>query len=217
MLIIFDCDGVLVDSEILASKVFSTCLANVAIKLSPEQCYEQFRGQTLEYCFAWLELRFSQKLPGNFASTLAHETEKTFQLSLKPVEGIVNLLKKLQARSIPFCVASNGSHEKIEHSLRVTSLLHFFRDTRFSRADVVRGKPAPDLFLFAADSIGVPPEYCVVVEDSEAGLRGALDAGMRVHYFQARQCQRLKQANPLSDRVTIFAHMEELSRQLLAY
>jgi len=186
MLVIFDCDGVLVDSERLAAGVFSDTLGEQGILLSAEQCYTQFHGRTLVYCFEWLERVFKCRLPNDFEQTLSRATRACFQDSLQPVEGVVDILEWLQKRNIECCVASNGEHEKIAHSLEVTGLDRFFPERfasncrRFSREDVTCGKPSPELFLYAAEIIGVPPAFCTVVEDSAAGFNAAEAAGMRL-------------------------------------
>ena len=186
MLVIFDCDGVLVDSESLASVVFSEVLATKGIAFSPTDCYRQFHGHSMAYCYAWLEENFNVLLPEDFGEQLALATQKRFAMDLKSVQGVGDVLVWLQERNIAFCVASNGAHKKINHSLSVTGLDHFFSDfpantvRRFSVEDVEHGKPAPDLFLHAADAVGVPPSFCVVVEDSASGFAAAEAAGMRL-------------------------------------
>lgn len=184
MLVIFDCDGVLVDSEKLAAEVFSSCLQELAIDMDPQQCYAQFKGHTLDYCLAWLK-KNHPAVPQSFLQTLGEETTKAFASSLKAVPGVEDVILDLRKRNIPMCVASNGGHEKIEHSLEVTGLLKYFPVARFSRDDVPRGKPAPDLFLHAAEVMGVPTAFATVVEDSLTGVRAAQAAGMRVLVYQA--------------------------------
>lgn len=208
MLIIFDCDGVLVDSEILAAEVFSSCLQKFNIDLGPEQCYAHFRGHTLDFCKAWLSEKYPE-IPDNFLQFLETETERVFTSSLRAVEGVEKVLLYLQERRVAFCVASNGGHKKIEHSLGVTGLLPYFSNARFSREDVSKGKPAPDLFLFAAEAMGVPPKFTVVVEDSIAGMQGALAAGMRVLAYQ-EEGQYAKSENRLPDDIILFCAMCDL-------
>jgi len=207
MLVIFDCDGVLVDSETLASEVFSNCLRVHDIQMSPRECYAQFRGHSLDYCKHWLQKKYPQ-FPENFFDLLEIETEKEFGLSLKAVAGVEAAIQSLIARNIPVCVASNGSHKKIEHSLQACDLLKYFPQNRFSREDVARGKPAPDLFLFAAEVMGVPPEFVVVVEDSHAGMRAALDAGMTVYGYQPGS------TGAVLEGVRHIASMDDLAIQL---
>ncbi|WP_185233092.1 HAD family hydrolase [Teredinibacter franksiae] len=185
MLVIFDCDGVLVDSETLAADVFSQCLARQGVRMSAAACYSEFHGHTLPYCFTWIESHFDVSLPENFTEILSTATRERFTLDLLPVAGVEKLLRRLLRRNIPFCVASNGEHKKINHSLAVTGLDKFFPESdkkisRFSREDVLQGKPAPDLFLHAAEVSGVAPQSCWVIEDSPSGYKAAVSAGMQL-------------------------------------
>lgn len=204
MLVIFDCDGVLVDSENLAAEVFSGCLKCNGIEMSPQQCFAQFKGHTLDYCRDWLEKHYPN-IPDNFLQLLAAETQKAFASSLRAVTGVEDVLLDLRERNIPFCVASNGGHAKIEHSLRVTGLLNYFTDARFSRDDVPQGKPAPDLFLHAAEVMGVPPKFTAVVEDSETGVLAAQAAGMRVLLYAHHESRQNESAG-----LTRFSAMRDL-------
>lgn len=212
MLVIFDCDGVLVDSELLAAEVFSATLAHHGLLLTPNQCYQNFRGFSLDYCFEWLEKHFEQALPQEFPSDLASATQHAFKTSLQVVPGVRRVLEKLSADQIAFCVASNGSHKKIETALRATDLLPFFQGCRFSADDVQRGKPAPDLFLRAAESMGVPINNCIVIEDSQAGITAAQAAGMRSLLYAP--CNNDKQSDvavPSSqERSQVFNDMNQL-------
>lgn len=206
VLIIFDCDGVLVDSESLAAEIFSNVLSKFDIDFSSAQCYQQFHGRTLAACYTWIEKNFNTKLDANFDAVLREETTQQFSKKLKPVPGIESVLKKLKEKNIPFCVASNGGHEKIANSLSVTKLNQFVVH-RFSVEDVARGKPEPDLFLFAAEKMGFFPQECVVVEDSESGVAAALAAQMRVlKYLPAAEGSQLSGKE--------FARMDDLPKLL---
>ncbi len=178
MLIIFDCDGVLVDSEILSSHVFSQTLKNIGISFSSQECMAQFQGWALPACYAWLEKRFDVALPASFDHTLSENTRMAFERDLSAVDGVKTVLDDLTASGIPFCVASNGSHKKIQHSLSLTKLLPYF-SSRFSVEDVSNGKPAPDLFLHAAKKMGMPAAQTIVIEDSKSGWLAAEAAGMQ--------------------------------------
>ncbi len=178
MLIIFDCDGVLVDSETLSAQVFSNALKKVGIDMSPQACLMQFQGWTLPACYQWLEQTFNVALPLAFLDTLAHDTQVAFDEGLKMVSGVERVLQRLNDNGVPFCVASNGSHKKIHHSLSLTGLLPYFA-ARFSVEDVEQGKPAPDLFLHAASCMGVPVSQTIVIEDSQSGWQASESAGMR--------------------------------------
>lgn len=184
MLLIFDCDGVLVDSERLAAEVFSEALRTEGISLSAAACLGRFKGHTLEYCYALVERELGS-LSAGFGERLSEMTREAFAHSLQPVAGVELILEQLRRENVPYCVASNGGHRKIDHSLEITGLERFFGDNRFSAEDVARGKPAPDLFLHAADVMGVPPRFTRVVEDSVTGVAAAQAAGMQVFWYQA--------------------------------
>lgn len=209
MLVIFDCDGVLVDSEKLASEVFSACLADADVQLSPQQCYTQFKGHTLDYCYTYLHERYPC-IPEDFLQRLGAETERAFASRLRPVTGVEDVILGLRERNVPLCVASNGGHAKIEHSLRVTGLYDYFSEARFSRDDVPRGKPAPDLFLYAAEVMGVPAQFTTVVEDSLTGVQAALAAGMHVLVYNAPQSNL-----DVPQGLTYFSHMQDLPALLI--
>lgn len=205
MLIIFDCDGVLVDSELLGAQVFSKELEPLDIPMSTEQCHRQFLGRSLAYCFAWLEREYGRALPDDFPSRLEQSTIAAFSRQLRPVPGIKTVLELLDREHVPYCVASNGSHAKIRNSLEVTGLLPHFSNRRFSVEDVAQGKPAPDLYLYAAESMGVPASFTTVVEDSPAGLEAALAAGMRALMYIPDQ-----HSLGTGISATVFKKMEEL-------
>ena len=192
MLVIFDCDGVLVDSEVLAAEVLSECFQEEGLELTAEDVIEAYRGKSVPDCVvvaavALAQLPHWQGLVENELSVRAGAFWRNMQLRtleacrgrLKPIPGVEDVLKALQAHSIPFAVASNGKHEKMAITLDITGLLAYVKGRIFSFEDVARGKPAPDLFLFAAKTLGVDPENAIVVEDSLTGIQAALAAGMR--------------------------------------
>ena len=191
MLIIFDCDGVLVDSEVLAAEVFSSCLGDAGFELNAAQCLQRFRGLSLENCFKYIERRFGRPVPPGFVALLHEQTRRAFARDLREVSGIRAVLDLLSDGDVSFCVASNGASEKIRHSLEVTDLSRYFPEARrFSAQHVARAKPEPDVFLYAAERCGVPPQFCWVVEDSEAGARAALAAGMKLLLYSEHPVQR---------------------------
>jgi len=207
MLIIFDCDGVLVDSEYLAAKTFSAVLAADGVELDQASCFKNFHGKTLDMCFQWVEKNKRVTLKADFAERLEEQTQLVFEQELTRVEGIESVLHWLDRNNILYCVASNGGHRKIEHSLSVVGLLQHFPH-RFSAEDVAQGKPSPALFLHAADSLEVSPSQCIVVEDSAAGLSAGQAAGMDVFFYQPASIAR-----PMRFPGT-FEHMGELIAQL---
>lgn len=192
MLVIFDCDGVLVDSEIISAKVLSECLAEIGIHVDYTEALETYRGKSVADCIAmitqelldkgqWSQLSEQEKNERGLAfwRHVQAQTLVACETGLEPVKGIVNVLEKLQQLQIPFCVASNGKHAKMAMTLAKTNLLRFVEGRVFSFEDVGRGKPWPDLFLHAANIMQYSPTETIVVEDSLTGVQAAVTAGMR--------------------------------------
>lgn len=177
-LVIFDNDGVLVDSEPLANRVLAGLLTQHGYPISPEQCVHRFMGRTLSTVRTAVEGETGKPIPSDFESAYYDLLFEEFRRSLRPVTGIDAVLTALERHGTPICVASSARHEKIRMSLSVAGLAHHFGDRVFSAQDVRRGKPAPDLFLHAAANCGVEPERCLVIEDSPPGIRAAKAAGM---------------------------------------
>lgn len=176
-LVIFDCDGVLVDSEPLSNRILAEHLTAVGLPVTPEESVRDFMGRSLTAALAEVEQRLGRPLPAGFVAAYYEETFAAFARELEPVAGIHAALDRI---ALPSCVASSGPHEKIRHSLGLTGLLERFDGRIFSAADVEHGKPAPDLFLHAAATMGAAPERCVVVEDAPAGVQAGRAAGMTV-------------------------------------
>jgi HAD superfamily hydrolase (TIGR01509 family) len=176
-LVIFDCDGVLVDSERVALHVDQRVLAHLGWALEPDEIVERFLGGTTAAFRAAVEEHLGRTLPDSWESPYEQWYEQAFTDELVPVDGIEEALDGLDVLT---CVASNGPHAKMNHTLGLTGLLDRFEGRLFSSEDVARGKPAPDLYLYAAEAMGVNPARCVVVEDSRPGTTAALAAGMRV-------------------------------------
>jgi HAD superfamily hydrolase (TIGR01509 family) len=172
-LVIFDNDGVLVDSEPLANRVLAGLLTEHGYPISPEQCVRRFMGRTLATVRAAVEDETGTPLPADFESAYYDVLFEEFRRSLRRVAGVEAVLATLERDGTPVCVASSARHEKIRVSLDVAGLAHHFGDRVFSAQDVRRGKPAPDLFLHAAANCGVEPERCLVIEDSPPGIRAA--------------------------------------------
>ncbi|HLY47308.1 MAG TPA: HAD family hydrolase [Stellaceae bacterium] len=173
-LVIFDCDGVLVDSELLSVEADIECFGEYGIELSAEEIVERYTGISLAAMLADLEVRFGRALPG-FAARHQALLRPLFDARLRPIPGVAAALDSLGARR---CVASSGTPERVRHALAVTGLLERFEPDLFSAAMVARGKPAPDLFLHAANRMGAAPRRCVVIEDSRPGIAAAIAAGM---------------------------------------
>lgn len=182
-LVIFDCDGVLVDSEPLANAVLHAELVRAGLDLDLAESTRLFTGLSLSSSLAIIEARLGGPPPADFMPRLRAGVVDRFRRELAPVPGIVEVLARLEAER---CVASSGSHEKIRFSLGLTGLDAYFGDGRiFSADDVERGKPAPDLFLHAALRMGRAAGECTVVEDSVPGVVAARAAGMRALAYAA--------------------------------
>jgi len=208
-LIIFDCDGVLVDSEMIANRVLAGLLSEAGLKITEAQCRDRFVGRSIPDVVKLVEREDGIALGGGFEKRLAEEDARAFAAELKPVAGVRDALKALD---IPCCVASSGSRAKMRLTLGLTGLQDFFGANLFSALDVRRGKPAPDLFLFAAEKMACPPDKCLVVEDSVSGVQAARAAGMAVLGFTGGSHAEPELATQLTEAGagTVFGHMDEL-------
>jgi HAD superfamily hydrolase (TIGR01509 family) len=185
-LVIFDCDGVLVDSEPLANRIFLEMLADIGLPMSPEEATKQFLGRTLVECGRIVGERLGRPAPVDLLEDFQSRLIASFETELRPIPGISQVLDILdQELAIPYCVASSGTHAKMRVSLGVTGLWPRLDGRVFSSTDVSRGKPFPDLFLHAARTLGAEPHRCAVIEDSSLGARGGVAAGMHVFGFAA--------------------------------
>jgi HAD superfamily hydrolase (TIGR01509 family) len=179
-LVIFDCDGVLVDSEVIGCRVEADFLANIGIPISADEIMERYVGLSETAMFADLEARYHRKLPLGFAENLRERIATAFDAELASMPGIEVALNSISSAR---CVASSSKPERLRKSLTLARLLQYFEPHIFSAVQVTHGKPAPDLFLFAASQMKARAETCTVIEDSEAGVKGAIAAGMRVIGF----------------------------------
>lgn len=181
MLVIFDCDGVLVDSEPLANTSFSRALKAEGLDWSVEETMRRLMGRSLKSCVEIVEAEIGRKLPDNFLEKMQARTYQSFRdAPLQPVAGVKDAIVALQAAGADTCVASSGAPEKMRFTLGLTGLWDLFAGRVYSSSQVPRGKPFPDLFLHAAISMNVQPFDCVVIEDSVPGIQAARSAGMRV-------------------------------------
>ena len=176
-LVIFDCDGVLVDSERVGVEVDRRVLADLGWALETDEIVHRFLGCTEAAFQAAVEQHLGRPLPQGWAMPYEPWYEQAYADELVATDGIE---ETLDALGVPTCVASNSLHVKLRRTLALTGLLDRFDGRLFSSEDVARGKPAPDLYLHAAEAMGVAPDRCVVVEDSRTGTTAALAAGMRV-------------------------------------
>ena len=181
MLAIFDCDGVLVDSEPIANASFSVALRAEGLDWSIEETMRRLVGRSLKSCVDIVEDELGRKLPDDFLEKMQAVTYGNFRdAPLQPIEGVEDAVLALQAAGVATCVASSGAPEKMRFTLGLTGLWDLFGGRIFSSSQVPRGKPFPDLFLHAALSLDVQPFDCVVIEDSVPGVQAARSAGMRV-------------------------------------
>jgi HAD superfamily hydrolase (TIGR01509 family) len=181
--VIFDCDGVLVDSEPIANRVLAALLTEAGLPTTYEECTRVYRGRAMSSCLAIATERLGRELPFDVAARYYAQIEATFTRELQPVPGILAALERID---LPDCVASSGPHHKMRVSLGATGLWERFEGRIFSASEVGRGKPAPDLFLHAAGRMGFDPATTVVVEDSRPGVEAAVAAGMRVLAYAAQ-------------------------------
>ncbi|MGW6272171.1 HAD family hydrolase [Streptomyces sp. NPDC055060] len=212
-LVIFDNDGVLVDSEPLSNTILAGYLTELGHPTTYEDSLRDYMGAAVHRVHDLVLERSGQRLPADFDAAFHARVFAAFERELEPVAGAVDVLEKLVADGVPYCLASSGSHERIRVGHRRTGLDRWFDDERiFSSEDVGRGKPAPDLFLYAAERMGVRPEKCVVIEDSPLGVQAARSAGMTVYGFTAMTpAERLSSAGATE----LFASMGELADLLV--
>ena len=179
-LVIFDCDGVLVDSEVISCRAHAETLTRHGYPITSEQVLERFLGRSMRQATIEVEAELGRRLPDDFQSRTYAEIFRLFAASLEATPHIGEALARI---TVPVCVASSGPPEKISASLNRTGLYDRFAPHIFSAVQVRHGKPAPDLFLFAAERMQTAPERCLVIEDSVAGIAGAIAAGMPVLGF----------------------------------
>jgi HAD superfamily hydrolase (TIGR01509 family) len=185
-LVIFDCDGVLVDSEPISMRVLTEAINAVGVAMSEAEVHAAFMGGSLEAIEREIALRRGAPLPPRWMEEFLAVRARAFDAELQPVEGAREAVEGVRALGWETCVASQGRPSKMRQTLGLTGLHDAFAAERiFSATMVRRGKPAPDLYLHAAATCGVEPDRCVVVEDSPTGVRGARAAGMRVLAYVA--------------------------------
>ena len=201
---IFDCNGVLVDSETIVANVAATELTRAGFAVSPEIIGRFFTGRRPIDMLVDIETATQRKLPPNFAKTLAAATLRRLKVELRATAHVEHALTWLRG---PKCVASSSSLDRVRVSLESTGILRFFEPYLFSASDVPNGKPAPDLFLHAAAAMGVEPARASVVEDSRHGVEAARAAGMWVFAYTSGVTPATALAGP---RTTPFADMRSL-------
>jgi HAD superfamily hydrolase (TIGR01509 family) len=195
-LVIFDCDGVLIDSEDLSASVLSGMMAEIGLPITPQIFRSDFLGRSFASATARVEERFGKSFPADFQMKYRSRLLSRMRGNLKSMPGVENVLK---AMKVPYCLATGSSPPRLQVSMEESKLGHFFRGKSYTASLVKNGKPAPDLPLYAAAAMCAKPEETLVIEDSEAGLRAALAANMQTwHFIGGSHC---KDASPLPDDV----------------
>ena len=205
--IIFDCDGVLVDSEIIGNQILLSMAKDFGFKMTIEDAIKNFNGRSLKDSFKYIENLIQKKLPDNFENEYRRLTFEAFKTNLKPIKGVKEFIDSL---TVSYCVASSGPIEKINLNLTTTGLIEKFENKIFSSYQINSWKPDPEIFLFASKEMGFKPEECIVIEDSKAGVISAIRGGFKVFGFANEN-----NANELKEEgATIFYSFEELSNLL---
>jgi HAD superfamily hydrolase (TIGR01509 family) len=205
-LVIFDCDGVLVNSEEVANEVFADVLLQVCgLEFTLEDMFDTFVGHSRAQCLEKIEAILGEPPPPELDQRYQEDINLALKDSVAAIEGIESVLTNL---ALPFCVASSGSHDKMKLTLGKTGLIDFFDSNIFSTSEVELGKPHPDIYLHAAATMGgYQPERCLVIEDSPIGVTGAVAAGMWVFGFaELMPSHKLK----ASGAHLVFDHMHDL-------
>ncbi|MGQ2964299.1 HAD family hydrolase [Methylophilus sp.] len=203
-LVIFDCDGVLVDSETITNALMIDMLETYGIEYTKQEFVSRFVGVKIEHCIESIIKEYNIKLPDSFLHDYHLKAVELLKLNVQEIAGVRNLIHRLQ---VPYCVASNSTQSKIEMMLAKTDLLRFFAGKMFSSYDLPNPKPAPDVYLKAASVNKIRPERCAVIEDTPTGIRAGKAAGMTVYGFAG-----LFPASVLSEAGAddVFDHMDQL-------
>lgn len=183
-LVIFDCDGVVIDSEILSAQVLINMLVEKGVDIDRAYVQQHFLGCNFKTVSQKIANAFNVTLPESFEGDYREALLNEFETSLTTTDGISDVLKNL---AVPICIATSSSPARTAKALSVVSLSKYFSNTVFTSSEVKRGKPAPDLFLHAAKQMGVKPKHCLVIEDSKAGVSAAIDANMQVLHYSGGQ------------------------------
>ncbi|HBL77637.1 MAG: hypothetical protein A2W90_03010 [Bacteroidetes bacterium GWF2_42_66] len=205
--IIFDCDGILVDSEAISGKVLVEMTASVGFNLDLEYAIENFSGVSLKSTIEYIQKNAVTAFPADFEEEFRRRTFEAFKTDLKPVKGVAELLERL---TVPYCTASSGPPEKLRLSLTTTGLIPKFENRIFSSYDIGSWKPNPEIFLYAAKEMGFQPNECAVVEDSIAGIKAARAGGF--HVFALANNRNRGELEKLG--ATVFFAMNELDSLL---
>ena len=176
---IFDCDGVLVDTEQITNRILAELVTDLGLPMTTAESMARYMGRSMSAVVSLIEAELGRALPTAFVAAYEERCFAAFDAEVTPIPGALEAIDSMARLGLSTCVASSGSHAKMRRTLGATGLLERLGGRLFSASDVARGKPAPDLFLYAADRMGTRAEACVVVEDSPAGVVAAVSAGMR--------------------------------------
>jgi HAD superfamily hydrolase (TIGR01509 family) len=178
--IIFDCDGVLVDSEPISNQVLVDLANKYGANIDLDFAMRNFKGSHFSECLSLISRLVTQPIPNTFEADYRSQTFEAFKKGMKPILGVKQVIESL---NIPFCVASSGPENKIRFNLELTGLLTYFENNIFSCYTIKKWKPEPDIFLLAAKTMGYTPDECLVIEDSKLGVMAALNGGFDVYGF----------------------------------
>jgi len=205
--IIFDCDGVLVDSEAISAKVFQAMIFELGFEIDFETLLEEITGTSMKENLLFIGKIIKRELPAGFETDFRKRSYEAFKTDIKPITGIPDLLKKIK---VPVGVASSGPVEKIKLNLTTTNLIHFFGENIFSSYEIGSWKPEPEIYLHAAKKMGFKPEECAVMEDSLPGILAAKAGGFDVYGFTGEK----NKATFEKSGATVFFAMDELYQLL---
>ena len=178
--VIFDCDGVLVDSELIGNRVLVDLANQYGANIDLNYALKYFKGNSMNVCYQKISELATEKLPHDFVETYRSRSFKAFRSEIRPVNGVEDVVKNLK---LPFCVASSGPENKIKLNLELTGLDNYFENKIFSCYAIGKWKPEPDVFLWAAEVLGFSPRDCLVIEDSQLGVQAALNGGFDVFAY----------------------------------
>jgi len=184
--VIFDCDGVLVDSEPIANQILVDMANNLGAHIDFDFAMKHFKGSHFSDCIKIIRSLVNQPIPDTFEAEYRTRSLESFKKELKPIEGVAEVIEQLK---LPFCVASSGTESKMRFNLNLVGLLPYFLNNMFSCYTIQKFKPEPDVFLWAAKTMGFQPNECIVIEDSLLGVQAALNGGFDVFGFTAHDYQ----------------------------
>lgn len=180
--VIFDCDGVLVDSEPIGNQILVDMANNLGADINLSFAMKHFKGSHFKECVKIIQDLINQPIPETFETEYRQRSLEEFEKHLRPIEGVTQVVEQLQ---LPFCVASSGMESKMQFNLKLVGLLPYFENKLFSCYTIQKFKPKPDVFLWAAKTMGFQPQECIVIEDSLLGVQGAINGGFDVFGFTA--------------------------------